>query len=515
MKLWLPLLLVAALPLTAQKSQTQANSNGPALTVYNQDFAVIRDRIPLKLNAGVNTVQFSGVTAQLEPESVMLRDCVGKRTPRILEQNFRSPISLNQMLTMFEGQTIDFQVMRGNEPQIVQGKIVRAGHACEPNLPCRFGTTYYQPAYYGQALEAPNAPNNEQPLIEVNGKLQFSLPGTPMFPVPPDQSDLHPQISWQLESDSAGSTTCELSYVSGGMTWQADYNAIAPIKGDTLDLIGWITLDNRSGKPFDNARIKLMAGDVSKIRPGVTSRDRLQFVAGGVIGGLVGQPPVTENAFDEYHLYTLEHSTTLRDGETKQVEFLHKNGVPAKRVYVYAGFTWEPQPGQPYQPEYLMQQRTFGATSQPKVWVMQEILNTEQNGLGMPLPKGRVRFYRQDEGGQLEFIGENTIDHTPRGETLRIYTGNAFDLSGERRRTGFKVDNMQMYADESFEITVKNHRKAPVDVVILEHLYRGATWDITSKSAAFNKRDSNTIEFPVTVPPDGSQTVIYTVHYTW
>jgi hypothetical protein len=336
----------------------------------------------------------------------------------------------------------------------------------------------------------------------------------PLFPVPSDQRDLHPQINWLLESDNPGSTTCELSYVSGGMTWEADYNVIAPVKGDALDLFGWVTLANHSGKLFENAHIKLMAGDVNKVKP--------QPGLGGAIGGAVmraavgptGQPPVTEQAFDEYHLYTLERPTTLKDGETKQVEFLHKVGVPSKRVYVYAGFTWN-QTGQQYQPEYYLQQRGSGGSTQTKVWVMREILNTEQNGLGMALPKGRVRFYRQAEGGQLEFIGENTIDHTPRGETLRIYTGNAFDLSGERRSTNFKVDNTQRYTDESFEITVKNHRKEAVDVVILEHMYRGATWDITSKSAPFNKRDSNTIEFPVNIPPDGAQTVIYTVHYTW
>ena len=438
----------------------------------------------------------------------MLRDCSGKRTPRILEQNYRAPVSLNQMLTMFEGQTIDFQVVRGNERELVQGKIIRAGHPCEPNLPCRFGT------YYGP--QTSESPSNEQPIIQVGGKLQFTLPGTPLFPAPSDQSDLHPQINWLLESASSGSTSCELSYVTGGMTWEADYNAVAPVKGDTLDLIGWVTLDNRSGKRFENARIKLMAGDVNKILPN-NQRDRLQafVLRAAVNGGPMAQPPVTEKAFDEYHLYTLEHPTTLRDGETKQVEFLHKTGVPAKRVYVYAGFTWEPAPGQQYQQEYLMQQRGFGTSSQPKVWVMQEIVNSEQNGLGMPLPKGRVRFYRQDEGGQLEFIGENTIDHTPRGETLRIYTGNAFDLTGERKRTNFKLDTGENYADESFEVTVKNHRREPADVLIVEHMYRGATWEITSKSAPFRKRDSNTVEFPVQVPSDGSQTVIYTVHYTW
>jgi hypothetical protein len=391
----------------------------------------------------------------------------------------------------------------------VQGKVIRAGNAGG-----RYGNGNNAGVYYGQV----DAANNESPLIEVNGKLQFFLPGTPLFPPPTDESVLHPQIILQVESDGAASTRCELSYVSGGMTWEADYNAVAPSTGDAIDLIGWVSLDNRSGKGFENAHIKLMAGDVNKVKQaGVGSG-----AGGGVMGAVVrapgGQPPVTEKGFDEYHLYTLEHPTTLSDGETKQVEFLHKSHVPSKRVYVYSGFTWNPQPGQFYQPEYLLQQRNvnnLGANSQTKVWVMREIVNNEQNGLGMPLPKGRVRFYRQDEGGQLEFIGENTIDHTPRGETLRLYTGNAFDLAGQRRSTDFKTDNARTYTDETLEITVKNHRKEAVDVVILEHLYRGATWEITSKSAPFNKKDSNTIEFPVNVPAEGSQTVIYTVHYTW
>jgi hypothetical protein len=499
----LPIVFVVTSPLFAQNT-----TSNPALTIYNQNFAVVRDRVPLDLKLGTNSVQFSDVTAQLEPESVMLRDCSGKRTPQILEQNYRSPLSLNQMLDLFVGQTIDFQVLRGGETQIIKGKLIRAGHPCEPNVPCRFGV-------YGYNGPLAEPPSMEQPLIQVDDHLQFSLPGTPLFPVPSDQSDLHPQINWLLQSDSAGSTSCELSYVTSGMTWEADYNAIAPAKGATLDLIGWVTLDNHSGKLFQNARIKLMAGDVNKIQPAALVGDRLVAGIGAGVGGGVYRPPVTETAFDEYHLYTLERPTTLRDGETKQVEFLHKTQIASKRVYVYAGFTWAPAPGQEYQQEYLMQQRTFGTTSQPKVWVMQEIANNEQNGLGMPLPKGRVRFYRQDEGGQLEFIGENTIDHTPRGETLRIYTGNAFDLTGERKRTDFKIDTNQNYADESFEIAVKNHRKEAAEIVIVEHLYRGATWDITSKSAPFIKRNSNSIEFPVQVPPDGSQTVIYTVHYTW
>jgi hypothetical protein len=309
MKRWLPLLLAVTTPIAAQTSQPQSSNDGPALTIYNQDFAVIRDHIPLELKAGTNSIHFSGVTAQLEPGSVMLRDCSGKRTPRILEQNFRPPVSQQQMLTLFEGQTIDFQVAHGSEYQIIQGKIIRAGNPCVPNLPCRSGTGYYPGPSYSQA----ESPNNEQPLVEVNGKLQFSLPGTPMFPTASDQSGLHPQINWQLETDSPGNTTCELSYISGGMTWEADYNAIAPVNGDALDLIGWVTLSNHSGETFENARIKLMAGDVNKVQQ--------QGVGGGIGGGVIraavngptGQPAVTEQAFDEYHL---THSSAPRRSET-------------------------------------------------------------------------------------------------------------------------------------------------------------------------------------------------------
>jgi len=165
--------------------------------------------------------------------------------------------------------------------------------------------------------------------------------------------------------------------------------------------------------------------------------------------------------------------------------------------------------------EYLRWQRDFGIQETTKVMVMQEFKNSEQNHLGMPLPKGRLRFYRRDDDGALQFIGENTIDHTPRDETIRVYTGNAFDLAGSRRRTNFSSDQQKGWLDESFEIKVRNHKKEPVDVTVTEHFYRGSGWDITSSSIKYEKKDSHTAEFPVTIPPDGEQTVIYSVHYSW
>ncbi len=190
-------------------------------------------------------------------------------------------------------------------------------------------------------------------------------------------------------------------------------------------------------------------------------------------------------------------------------------GVAAERLYVYDGAAIDPNQWGGWNPEALREQPDYGANAQPKVWVMREFLNSEARGLGMPLPAGRVRFYRQDSDGQLEFTGENTIGHTPKDETLRIYTGNSFDLVGERTRTDFRVDNDRDWADEAFEIRLRNHKKEAVEIRVVEHLYRWTNWEIVASSQAFAKKDSRTIEFRATVPPDGEQVLTYKVHSSW
>jgi len=487
------------------------NAPAPALTIYNQDFAVVRQQVRLDLKAGVNTVRFDGTTAQLEPDSVVLRDPTGKRTLQILEQNYQAdPVSQQSLLELFEGKTIDFEVTHGDKTDVVQGRILRPGSGMPRYLRMPQPQPCYQPSQPGCAPE--------EPLIEIGGKLQFGLPGRPLFPALPQDTNLKPTLDWILQTDRGGPIEAELSYVTGGMTWEADYNVIAPTSGDTLELVGWVTMENRTGKTFENARIKLMAGDVSKIQPGFPMARQAFSIGGGIGGGVGGAPAVTEKPFDEYHLYTLERPATLRDRETKQVEFVRAAGFHAKRIYVYDGGRIDPSRFQPGNWEYTRMQRDFG-TSGPeqttKIMVMQEFKNSEQNHLGMPLPKGRLRFYRRDDVGALQFIGENTIDHTPRDETIRVYTGNAFDLAGSRRRTNFRSEQQQGWVDESFEIKVRNHKQEPVDVTITEHFYRSAGWDITSSSTKYDKKDSHTAEFPVTIPPDGEQTVIYSVHYSW
>jgi len=484
----------------------------PALTIYNQNFGVVRETVPLDLKRGVNQVRYVGTTAHLEPDSVILRDPAGKRNLQILEQNFRAdPISQELLLSLNEGKTIEFETFRQVDGQqkreIIQGKIVRSGYVPHTAAFGRYGQQYA----YSQMAYA-SSPGTGQPIIEVDGKLRFSLPGQPLFPSLGDDTILKPTLLWQIQSDKAGKLDAELSYVTGGMTWDADYNLVSPEKGDTVDLIGWVTMDNQSGKSFENAKIKLMAGDVSKIQPGYEGRYAMNR-AGAVMAEM--RPPVTEKAFDEYHLYTLERPTTLLDRETKQVEFVRATGIKSASIYVYDGAKIDANRYRGWGYDSIRQDRDYGTQSNPKVWVMREFTNSETNHLGLPLPKGRLRFYRRDADGQMEFTGEDTIDHTPRGELVRVSTGNAFDLVGERKRTNYKMDSNQRWVDESFEIKLRNHKKEPVEIRVVEHLYRWTNWDITEKSNTFLKTDAQTIEFRVQVKPDEEQTVSYTVHYSW
>jgi hypothetical protein len=461
----------------------------PALTIYNQNFAVVRDSVPLDLKAGANSVRYAGATAQVEPDSVILRDPAGKHLLQILEQNYRNnPVSEPLLLSLFEGKTIDFQNIRMKDNtqvrEIIPGKIVRSG---------------FVP---GGA--------NEQPIIEVNGKLQFTLPGQPLFPDLGNDTILKPAFNWLLQSDKPGAFDAEVGYVTGGFDWSASYNLVSPEKGDMVDLVGWITMKNESGKTFENAKIKLLAGDVNKIQP----TQRGMYGAGVRMKTLNmtmadAEPAVTEKAFDEFHLYSIARPTTLHDRETKQVEFVHAEKMFAPTIYVYDGATG-------YRFYGLNYDQGYGQSGNKKIIVQREFKNAETNQLGIALPAGKLRFYRRDDDGQLQFVGENQIDHTPRNETVRVTTGNAFDLVGERKQTNFHVDTGDKWIDESFEIKLRNRKKdAPVEIRVVEHLYRWSNWNITSKSDDFVKKDSQTIEFRIPVKPDEERTVTYTVHYSW
>jgi len=458
----------------------------PALTIYNQDFAVVRDIVPLDLKSGPNAVRYADATAQVEPDSVILRDPAGRHSLQILEQNYRNdPVSESLLLSLFEGKTIDFQVLRLKDNtqarELVPGKIIRSG---------------YVPGGAAQ-----------QPIIEVNNKLQFSLPGLPLFPDLGDDTVLKPAFNWLLQSDSPGKFNAEIGYITGGFDWSASYNLVSPEKGDLVDIVGWITMNNQSGKTFENARIKLMAGDVNKIQPPMAwNRGEMRMKTMEM--AMAAAPAVTEKAFDEFHLYSIGRATTLHNRETKQVEFVHAEKLYAPTIYVYDG-------AEGYRFYGLNYDQGYGQSGNKKVLVQREFVNAETNQLGIALPKGKLRFYRRDADSQLQFVGENEIDHTPRNETIRVTTGNSFDLVGERKQTNFRVDTGDKWLDETFEIKLRNRKKEPVEIRVVEHLYRWSNWEIKAKSDEFKKLDSQTIEFRVPVKPDEERVVTYSVHYSW
>lgn len=457
----------------------------PALTIYNQNFAVVRDSVPLDLKAGVTEARFSGMTAQAETDSVILRDPAGKVKFQILEQAYRNdPVSTGLMLQLNEGKTIDFFVHESNKPDhTVQGKIIRSG---------------YNPGNRAAT----------QPIIEVDKKLQFSLPGEPIFPSLGDDTILNPTLSWTLNAAEPAKFDAELAYVTAGLTWQADYNIVAADKGDAIDIVGWVTFNNQSGTTFKQAKVKLMAGDVNKVQPPQSRMPGVVMKAAMADSAMAA--PVSEKSFDEFHLYTIARPVTLRNQETKQVEFARGTGVKAPKIYVYDGATmnygvWS----------YYRGEGEYGIQTNKKVWTLREFKNTKDNNLGIALPKGRMRFYLRDDDDSLQFTGENNIDHTPKDETVRVYLGNSFDLVGERRRVAYKVDSSNHWLDESFEMKLRNHKKEAVEIRVVEHLSRWDNWEIKEKSTDYRSLDSHTIEFPVTVKPDEEKIVTYLVHYTW
>jgi hypothetical protein len=448
----------------------------PALTIYNGGYAVVRETLPIDLKAGVNQVSFAGVTAQVEADSVILRDIKGKAEFQVLEQSYRNdPVSQAMLLSLFEGKTLEFNRRETNKPdRVIVGKVIRSGFVPGGNF--------------------------VEPIIEVDGKLQFSVPGEPIFPSLGDDNVLKPTLNWKLlpfNPASTGKIDAEVAYLSRGFTWEASYNLVATEKSDVLDIVGWVTMNNRSGMTFTDAKIKLMAGDVNRAQPEYSST---RSFGGGSGVGKSAARVVTEKSFDEFHLYALGNPVTLRDKETKQVEFVRATGVKAQRIYVFEG---------------TRQYEQRGASTLGKVQVYREFKNAEANKLGMALPKGKVRFYTQDGDRQLEFVGENRIDHTPKDEVIRVLTGNSFDLVGEHRVTNNTQDSANRFATQTVEIKVRNRKKEPVEIRVIEHANLSGNWTLTAQSQPHEKKDATTFEFRVPLKPDEEKVITYTIRYTF
>ncbi len=322
-----------------------------------------------------------------------------------------------------------------------------------------------------------------------------------------------PTLVWDVNASRGGEHRTRVTYQTAGITWWADYNLIFTEGRDAnsgnVDLGAWVSIVNQSGASYEDARLKLIAGDVHRVAP--PQRVYLQKRAMEMAVTDVTDRGFEEKAFFEFHLYTLGRRTTLADNSTKQIElFEQTKSIPAKKILVYHGAPEFAAYGGPYT------DRDIGTAANKKVDVYLEFRNDKSKGLGVPLPAGRVRVSKLDSADDsLEFIGEDVIDHTPKDEDVRIKLGSAFDVVGERRQVDFSIDIKARVMEEEVEVKLRNHKDQPVEVLVRETLYRWSDWSVLSQSHQFTKEDVRTIHFPVRIAKDGEATVRYRVRYRW
>jgi len=354
-----------------------------------------------------------------------------------------------------------------------------------------------------------NPPKNGGTVVKADdGKLILNPVGQISLEKMPEGLHPKPTLNWLLECDRAGEQQAEISYMTDGIGWKADYVALVNKDDTALDLSGWVTLNNESGATYENAKLTLMAGDVRRAperygRDGVMEA-KLMYEAAAA-------PQFEEKAFFEYHMYTMERPTTIRDNETKQLSLLNASNVPVKKEMIYdgRGNWWRSwwYPGRTGDPG-----GGYDTSDYHKVNVVLEVKNSKENHMGMPLPKGKIRVYKLDDTGSQQFIGEDTIDHTAKDEKVRLYIGDAFDVVGDYRRTDYeKISNRAI--EEAFEVKIRNHKPTPVEVKIVDHVW--SDWKVVKSSHEFTKKDAHTIEFPVKVPKDGEVVVTYTIRTQW
>ena len=479
-------LFASAILASAQQPETTP-PQPTHLTIYNGDFAVARTTVPLKLHPGANEVLTTSVTSHLEPDSVVLRDPSTHNPVPVLEQNYDAGVvTQSWLLEKFEGKTIDFQPPAQGQaapPAIIQGRIIRAG---------------------------------DNPLVEVNGKMQFQLPGTPLFPVETDGLVLKPTLRWEIDAREAATIPAELDYITHGLDWHATYNVIVPESSESsaqepADLLGWITIDNKTGADFPNTHIELMAGEVNKLADARPVIMKARAFAVGAGGGAPA-PQVTQRDFDDFHLYDLNRTVNLRNGETKQVQFMDAANVMVQRNYEFDGTT---DSGTYFAPGYYNADSNNYNHDLAHAQIREQFKNTQTNHLGIPIPGGRLRLYRRDSNGAVQFVGESMIPHTPSEQWIKFTTGQAFDITAHQRQTDFHVNEKGRTIDESYEVTLSNQKAQPITFHILEHMNRAQNWQITAKSHDYQKRDSATIDFPLEIPAKGEATLTYSVHYSW
>ncbi len=465
------------------------------LTVYNSNMALIREERVIPFAKGLNHVIVPDIPATIDGTSLHFASLTDPASVKILEQNYQYDlVHQAKLLDKYLGREIEF--VRYDEATkkeySVKAKLLATGW--QPQMQYNGTETYIR---------------SGQMIVEIGGKIELEPPGRVELSSLSEGLILKPQLEWLVNSIRDGKQKTEISYIANGISWNCNYVVLLNKDDSKLDLTGWVTLTNNSGTTFRDAGLKLVAGDVNRVQE---PRVRANTLALKALPDMAAQQFEQKELF-EYKLYSLQRHTDLANNETKQIELTSGHDVPATKLLIYDGMAdnWRA-----YYGNYSYRsQETFGQQSNKKVGVYISFNNEEHSGLGIPLPKGKVRVYKKDDEGKEQFVGEDMIDHTPKDERLRLYLGNAFDIVGERKQTNFRTIVSGHVYQESFEITLRNHKSEPVEVQVYEHPWRWSDWEIMKQNADWKKIDQTTIDFPVKLKKDEEKKVTYTVQYTW
>ena len=458
----------AALGQAAEQTTTGRDRQSVNITVYNSNLGLVRETRRLSLPQGQVALRFADVTAQIRPETVHLSSLTAPASLRILEQNYQYDL-LNpaKLLDKFVGKEITL-VLRHYQNN----------------------TESFEP------VQATLLSNNGGQVWRINGQIVINPSNISemRFPDLPKNLVATPTLVWDLENRESGPQTVEASYLTAGMNWRADYVLLINADDTKGDLQGWVTLTNGSGATFEDARLQLVAGDVNRV-----SEEREYALAGAMQRKAMDSvSQFQEQGFFEYHLYTLQRPTSVRDNETKQVSLLEAAGFDVKKEFVLNGqhyyYTNYNNPGQPIK---------------EKIGVYVQFRNAQQNKLGMPLPAGTIRLYKKDDKGNQQFIGEDKIDHTPKDEDVRVKVGDAFDIVSERKQTDYKVVVSGHLYEFAYEIKIRNHKDGPITVVVNEPI--GGDWEMISSTFEARKTAAFAARFNVPVAKDGESTLSYRV----
>jgi hypothetical protein len=464
----LGLALTAPASAQALPDSTAAHRNAVSVTVYNVNLALVRETRHLLLErAGTGTLRFMDVPAQINPRTVHLKARDAAAPVSVLEQNYEYDlISPEKLLEKYVGR----------EVEVVEQADDLTSRVSKATL----------------------LSTNGGPIYRIDDRIVIGQAGKVTLPDLPKDLVARPTLVWTIDAAKSGKQEVEASYLTDGMTWSADYVAVVDAEDRLADLVGWVTVENRSGAAFENATLKLVAGDVRRVTP--PEMDRMQMMRAEVMAAKSAAPSFQEESFFEYHLYTLDRPTTIKDNQTKQLALFQAPGVPVKKKLLLVGQPWY----------YRGQAGTL--TQDRKVAVVLEMKNDKAAGLGLPLPKGTVRVYKKDRSGAEQFVGEDAIDHTPKDETVRLNVGDAFDVVADHTQTDYRSISPRE-SESAYSISIRNRKDEDVTVTVREPV--GGDWTLVQSSQPAVKRDAGTLEFEVRIPKNQEAKLTYRVRVRW